>query len=262
MTSLRVVRAFWETHVNNEYYTEAARGSAAYFADIVAKRYRYHYHLLELFKRLEREGMADKTLLEVGCGIGIDTFSLARLGFREVVGIDLTEAAINVARRRAAAEGLGSVRFELGNAERLPFPADAFDVVYSFGVIHHTPCIANAISEMHRVLKPEGRAFVMIYHRHSLVRLIHHLFSLPYEAPQHRGDDCPIVHAYSRSRARLLFDAFSEVRLHTDYPFTFGMRHLSRFVPIFAQRALGRAIGWHLMIEARKSTSSLDPLIP
>ena len=104
MSSLEAVRSFWETHVNNEYYTGAARGSAEYFAEITAKRYRHHYHLPELFERLRREGTEGKRLLEVGCGIGVDTLSLARLGFREVVGVDLTEAAIGVARQRTAAE--------------------------------------------------------------------------------------------------------------------------------------------------------------
>jgi len=252
VSTLEAVKDFWEGHVNNEYYTDAARGSPEYFAAIVARRYRHHYHLGELFQRLQGEGVAGKTLLEIGCGIGIDTVSLADLGFREVVGVDLTESAIQVARQRAAIEGRHTLRFEVANGEQLPFPDASFDIVYSFGVIHHTPSIAKAIAEIHRVLRPGGRALVMIYHRHSLVDLIHRVLRLPYESPQHLRDHCPIVNRYSRSEARALFAAFAPVHVYTDYPFTYGMRHVTGWLPTAAKRLLGRAIGWHLMIDARK----------
>lgn len=258
MATLDAVRGFWESHVNNEYYTDSSRGSAAYFADIEAKRYRYHYHLVDLFAQLRAEGVADKRALEVGCGIGIDTVSLARLGFREVVGVDLTAAAIAVARQRATSEQYTNVRYETANAEALPFPASSFDCVYSFGVIHHTPSIHHALAEIHRVLVPGGRALIMIYHRHSLVDLIHRLFNLPYESPRDLGDHCPVVNRYSRDEASALLIDFENVRIHADYPFTYGMRHLSRFVPVSMQRALGHSIGWHLMIDARKPAEGVE----
>ena len=253
MATLDAVKGFWEGHVNNEYYTDAARGSPEYFAAIVARRYRHHYHLAELFARLRAEGVAGQSLLEIGCGIGIDTRSLADLGFRDVVGVDLTEAAIDLARRRAEAEGRRTLRFEVANGEQLPFADASFDVVYSFGVIHHTPSITQAIAEIRRVLRPGGRALVMIYHRHSLVDLIHRVFRLPYESPRHLRDHCPIVNRYSRGEARALFAAFAPVHIHADYPFTYGMRHLTGWLPTAAKRLLGRAIGWHLMIDARKA---------
>jgi hypothetical protein len=92
----------------------------------------------------------------------------------------------------------------------------------------------------------------MIYHRHSLVDVVHRLLRLPYESPRHLRDHCPVVNRYTRAEARALFAAFTSVHVQTDYPFTYGMRHFSRFIPIAVQRALGRAIGWHLMIDARK----------
>jgi ubiquinone/menaquinone biosynthesis C-methylase UbiE len=256
VATLETVRGFWESHVNNEYYTDATRGSVEYFAEIEAKRYRYHYHLTDLFAELRATDLSRQRAIEIGCGIGIDTVSLARLGFREVVGVDLTAAAIAVARQRALDEGIRNVRYDTANAEALPFPDASFDCAYSFGVIHHTPSIHNALTEIHRVLVPGGRALIMIYHRHSLVDLVHQLFHLPYESPRNLGDQCPVVNRYTRSEARALFDGFTDIRVHTDYPFTYGMRHVSRLVPISIQRALGRAIGWHLMIDARKSEGS------
>ena len=249
---LRGVKSFWEQHVNNEYYTREERGTEDYFAEIERRRYAYHYHLPELFERIASRGTADKRLLEIGSGIGIDTLQLAKLGFREVVAVDLTESAIEIATQRAAREGLSNVRFGIGNAEELDFEDGFFDAVYSFGVIHHTPDMARAVSEIHRVLKPGGRAYIMIYHSRSLVAAIHQIFRLPYESPKDLKDHCPVVLRSTRQSARTLFGAFSEVGIHSDYPFTYGMRIMSRWIPVAVQRGLGRWIGWHLMIDARK----------
>lgn len=250
---MREVRTFWERHVNNEYYTSRTRGTPAYFADIEHRRYRHHYHLPELFEQIARPGVAGKRLLEVGCGIGIDTLRLARMGFERVIGVDLTLTALAVARKRASEEGVDNVEFFCGDAEHLAFPDASFDVVYSFGVIHHTPEIQRAVAEIERVLRPGGRAFVMVYHAHSLVNLVHTVLRLPYESPRNLRDHCPVVYRFSRAAAQRLFSPFARVALRADYPFTYGMRLLSWPFPVAARRLLGRAIGWHLMIEATKS---------
>lgn len=248
MAGTEEVRRFWEAHVNNEYYTEQQRGSQQYFDEITAKRYNLHYHLSALFRQIG-DGNG-KALLEIGCGIGIDTVSLARLGFA-VTAIDLSETAVAVAENRARDMGL-SIAYEVGNCEQLRFADNTFDIVYSFGVIHHTPDIRQAIREIHRVLKPNGTAHVMIYHRYSLVNLAHVLTRTPYESPKNLRDHCPVVIRSSRKEARRLFDAFSTTLIRTEYPFTYGMRHVARFIPMPLQRMLGRCIGWHLMIKAVK----------
>ena len=94
---------------------------------------------------------------------------------------------------------------------------------------------------------------VMIYHRHSLVNLVHTMLRLPYESPRSLQDHCPIVNRYTRREARALFSAFAKINIHTDYPFTYGMRYVTGFLPILFKRILGRGIGWHLMIDARKA---------
>jgi SAM-dependent methyltransferase len=78
----------------------------------------------------------------------------------------LTEAAIDLARRRFAMSGLKG-DFRVSDAEKLDFADESFDLVYSHGVLHHTPDIEAAIGEVYRVLKPGGRAVIMLYHRGS-----------------------------------------------------------------------------------------------
>jgi len=241
------VKEFWEAHVNNEYYTDEERASDAYFSAIEERRYRWHYHLQELFDSLQ--GSRGR-LLEVGSGIGVDSIQLARCGF-DVTAIDLTENAIVVARQFAERRGV-RIDFRLGNAERLDFPDESFDAVYSFGVLHHTPDIEQAVSEVRRVLRPGGTAYVMLYHRDSLVNLVHKVLRLPYESPRDRTDHCPVVYTFSRRRARRLFSEFSKVSVRAEYPFTFGFGPLGPRLPLWLRRRLGRAIGWHLMITAAR----------
>jgi 2-polyprenyl-3-methyl-5-hydroxy-6-metoxy-1,4-benzoquinol methylase len=241
------VKEFWETHVNNEYYTDEERASEAYFSAIEQRRYWWHYHLQELFNSLQ--GSRGR-LLEVGSGIGVDTVQLARCGF-DVTAIDLTENAIAVARQFAEHRGV-KIDFRLGNAERLDFPDESFDAVYSFGVLHHTPDIEQAVSEVRRVLRPGGTAYVMLYHRDSLVNLAHKALRLPYESPRDRTDHCPVVYTFSRRGAKRLFSEFSEVSVRAEYPFTFGFGSLGMRLPLWLRRALGRAIGWHLMLTAAR----------
>jgi SAM-dependent methyltransferase len=244
-STVDTVRDFWQSHINNEYYTAAERASDSYFKEIEERRYTAHYHLPELFQSMAG---ADHSLLEIGCGIGVDSIQLAKRGFR-VTAIDLTESALAVAEQFAGHRGV-TIDFQSGNAERLDFPDESFDAVYSFGVLHHTPDIERSVAELHRVLRPGGTAYVMLYHRDSLVNLVHRALRLPYESPSDRKDHCPVVYTFSRSGARKLFREFSNVQVHSEYPFTHGFGPLTTKLPLGIRRRLGRAIGWHLMITA------------
>jgi SAM-dependent methyltransferase len=246
-STVDTVRDFWQSHINNEYYTDAERASDSYFDEIEERRYSTHYHLPELFESMAGQ---DQRLLEVGCGIGVDSIKLAKRGFR-VTAVDLTENALAVAKRFAAHRGV-TIDFRLGNAEGLDLPDESFDAVYSFGVLHHTPDIERSVAEVHRVLRPGGTAYVMLYHRDSLVNLVHRALRLPYESPRNREDHCPVVYTFSRSGVRTLFREFSSVEVRSDYPFTYGFGPLTTKLPLGVRRRLGRAIGWHLMITATR----------
>ena len=248
MSDIEQVRQFWNTHINNEYYTKNERASEEYFAEITRKRYQHHYHLPELFAAMGPG--AGRKLLEIGCGIGIDTVSLSEKGF-DVTAIDLTESAIAISQERARKLNL-SINYLVGNVERLDFPDNTFDVVYSFGVIHHTPHMRQAIREIFRVLRPGGTAYIMIYARYSLVNAIHVLFRIPYESPKDLNDHAPVVIRSSKKEVYEFLQDFKAVSVHADYPFTYGMRIIGGWVPVGIKKLLGRLLGWHLMITASK----------
>jgi hypothetical protein len=92
----------------------------------------------------------------------------------------------------------------------------------------------------------------MLYHKWSLVNLVHKVFRLPYESPKDRNDHCPVVYTFSRRGVRELFRDYAKVEVHAAYPFTYGFGPLCTKLPLWLRRPLGRVIGWHLMITATK----------
>ena len=154
--SIDAVRDFWEAEACGERYGSEHENV----------RYQLEPHISEFADFAAGSG---KRVLEIGVGMGADFVRWAQAG-AQVTGIDLTERAASLARRRLAQRGLpGEVR--VGDAETLPFDEASFDVVYSWGVLHHTPHPDKALAEALRVLAPGGRLKVMLYHRHSWVAL-------------------------------------------------------------------------------------------
>jgi len=156
------VAAFWNTEACGTQFVESFRDERDFFAQYRRFRYETEWHIPEFVPFAEMRG---RRVLEIGCGNGADGVMFAQAG-ADYTGVDLTEAAITATREHFAVAGLAG-QFQTANAEQLPFPDASFDVVYSYGVLHHTPEPARAVREVHRVLKAGGRAYVMLYHRHS-----------------------------------------------------------------------------------------------
>jgi SAM-dependent methyltransferase len=160
----REVRRYWEAEPCGSPAASAPEGTAEYFAQIERRRYQ-----LEPFipRFAEFDASAGRKVLEIGVGAGSDHVQFARAG-AELQGIDLTEHGIELVRRRLALEGLSS-ELRVADAESLPFASDYFDIVYSWGVLHHTPDTRRAIAEAVRVTRPGGRICIMVYSRHAWV---------------------------------------------------------------------------------------------
>lgn len=242
------IRDFWTRNVNAEVLfgrrvSAGDRGTPEYFADLERQRYRSHRHLIPWISGME----PGRSVLEIGCGVGMDSHRMARHGL-DVTGVDLTEIAVQTAHRRFEAEGIeGS--FLSADALRLPFADASFDYVYSFGVLHHAQDTAGTIRELHRLLKPGGEARIMLYHRRSLNELVHRLLRVPFEE---KHELCPVVRRFTKAEVRAMFSGFSATHLHLDFVFGEGYGLIFRLTPDWIYRALSRHFGWHLMIRATR----------
>ena len=156
------VRAFWQENPCGTKFADAPPGSRRFYELVEEHRYRKEWHIPAAAGFAHAKDLA---VLEVGCGLGTDGAQFAKAG-AHYTGIDLTDAAVELARQRFELFQLPGT-FRVADAEHLNFPDHSFDLVYSHGVLHHTPDTAAAVREIHRVLRPGGKAVVMLYHRDS-----------------------------------------------------------------------------------------------
>src|ERR1041385_186520 len=155
-----------------EYDREHQLGTREFFDAIERHRYAEYAPWMQRVMGFDR--FRGARLLEIGCGMGTDLLQFARGGAR-CTGIDLTTRSVEITRHRFALYAARGV-FMIADGEPLPFASESFDVVYSNGVLHHTPDTLGAIREVHRVLRPGGVAKVMLYHRNSLNYWIENVF--------------------------------------------------------------------------------------
>jgi len=248
-----------------EYEREHELGTREFFDSV--EQHRYQEYAAWMPRLMEFENFRGARLLEIGCGMGSDLLQFARGGAR-CTGIDLTPRSIEITRHRFRLYGADG-NFMISDGERLPFRKESFDVVYSNGVLHHTPDTAGAIREVHRVLRPGGVAKVMLYHRNSLNywieivlrrgvlgleflrgRSTEEIMSRVIEFSDH--DARPLVKVYSRKQARELFSMFKDVRVDVEQLMRDELRFLSPLVSDERLDQLRKRIGWNVIITAVK----------
>ncbi len=159
------VKDYWNDETCGTWASDKEKFTLEYFEEIENDRYSVSP---EIPAFADFNSYSGKKLLEVGIGAGTDFLQWVR-GGAIAYGIDLTEEAVRHMTRRLELYNLKAEQIMVADCENLPFEDNFFDIVYSFGVIHHTPDTAKAMREIIRVCKPGGRCKVMVYHRHSIL---------------------------------------------------------------------------------------------
>jgi ubiquinone/menaquinone biosynthesis C-methylase UbiE len=205
--------------------------------------------------------------LEIGVGLGTDLVQFAKAGAR-CHGIDITDRHIELAGRNFALRNL-PVELKRCDATRIDYPDDCFDVVYSFGVIHHIPDGHAVMREIRRVLKPGGKCLIALYHRYSLFHLfmvlvrgilMGRIFRLGYSglmATIEGGADGvttkPYVKVYSRKEAKKLLGGLhiEEISVRHVEIGRFRSTRIGRTVKPLLNR-LELLLGWYVLCRAAK----------
>ena len=263
------VRAFWEAHPVAAEAIAAEPGSAAFFAAFDRLREADACEPYDFSNRIHGyDRAAGKRVLDIGCGNGYVLSRYARRG-AAVAGIDLTETALDLSRRRFALEGLAG-EFRRTDGDAIPYPDASFDIVCSMGVLHHIEDPRPMLREAARVLKPGGELILMLYHRGSwkyrvLLPLRRRLDpryrgkSLQEALNMNDGAGCPLAKVYSRAEAQALLADFADIRFSLNQlgwkqllllpPLA---RLLAPLLPPASESFFARRLGWNLYVQARK----------
>ncbi len=253
---IETVAAYWNRRPCNIRHSRAPVGSREYFDEVEQRKYFVEPHIPG-FAQFDR--WRDKRVLEIGCGLGTDAANFARAG-AEYTGVELSAVSLALAKQRFEVFGLDGT-FVNANAEQLSehVRRASFDLIYSFGVIHHTPSPEAVIRQARQAIRPDGEFRLMLYARDSWKDT---MIDAGFDQPEAQSG-CPIAFTYSQAEVRHLLRAndFLATEITQDHIFPYVVEKYVNYEyelqPWFAAmpqgmfRALERRFGWHMLIVAK-----------
>lgn len=273
MKLIEDVRAYWDQRPCNIRHSQCPVGTKEYFDEVEKRKFFVEPHLVTF---ADFPSVKGKKVLEIGCGIGTATIQFARAGASKVVAVDLSEKSLELAKKRAEIYGFSDIiQFYHGNAEELSsiIPKESFDLIFSFGVIHHTPFPGKILKEMAAYTDSNSVVKVMVYYRFSWksfwIFLKYGQFRFwkwdeliaRYSEAQ---TGCPITYTYSKREIGELFDnaGFDVVDFDVNHIFPYRISDYVHYkytkacyfkwMPLKLFRFLEKKLGWHLCVTAVK----------
>ncbi|MFH1128968.1 MAG: class I SAM-dependent methyltransferase [Candidatus Omnitrophota bacterium] len=240
----KVIQKYWTQNVPGlDMVTKGLNPEQKeFYLDVDAYRYRFDSYIPGIIDSFAEKG---KLILEIGCGMGTDSRYISKKG-ANIVSFDLSWDNVNFSLK-----GLSLMELKgkgvCGDGEKLPFKDNVFDVVYSFGVLHHTPDTQKAIDEAYRVLKPNGKAVIMLYHKgyaYYVLLFLHgykRLFRIyNQDKLMSQYDHTPLSRMYSREELFKIFTKFNSINIsittyggiqaHKFLKYIYVILHKSRFL--------------------------------
>ncbi len=251
--TIAVVRNYWDKQPCNIKHSKSEFGTKEYFDEVEQRKYFVEPHIPAFAEFQKWKG---KEVLEIGCGIGTDSINFARAGAKLTV-IELSEKSLEITKKRFAVYGLEAT-FIATDAEHLSdaLPDKKFDLVYSFGVIHHTPHPELVIQEIEKVIKPGGELRIMLYSKYSTKNV---MINLGLAQPEAQSG-CPIAFTYTQADILKLLANFEVYACRKDHIFPYSIKEYKEYsyVKKFPWNAMPEPLthlfeewlGWHYLVKA------------
>jgi len=254
---------YWDAIPCNSTDAEQAPDADVYFDETERKKYEEERHIKPFAQFAQWKG---KKVLEIGTGIGIDASNFARAG-AFYTGIDLSQKSLELCKKRFTSYHLNGNFFH-GSAEALSsiVPTEPYDLIYSFGVIHHTSCPQRVIEELKKYCGPNTEVRIMLYARWSwkVLRIV----LVPGRGAFWKRDelvkkysegqqDCPVIYTYTFREVRKLLRGFTITSMRKEYLSLFGIeKDLISHLPTFFTKILERILGWNILITGHISENT------
>ncbi|HEX2977844.1 MAG TPA: class I SAM-dependent methyltransferase [Candidatus Babeliales bacterium] len=271
--SIEEVKKFWDRRPCNLKHSKKPIGTREYFDEVEKRKYFVEPHIPGFAEFAMWRG---KRVLEIGCGLGTEAINFARNG-ADLTIVELSPESLELAKKRFELYGL-SARFILGNAQELDqiLHGEKYDLIWSFGVIHHSPQPEKIVKACNSLLKDDGELRMMVYSKISY-KLFHfmretgmwdfgdgaldELIAMYSEAQT----GCPVTYSYTFEGARRLFGDFEILEMKKDHIFPWKIEKYIKYeyekedcfknVSDELFKELEAELGWHLMIRAKKKNS-------
>ena len=266
-STLDLVRDFWDKRPCNVRHSARPVGTREYYDEVEARKYFVEPHIPG-FAQFER--WRGKKVLEIGCGIGTDSINFARAG-ADLTIVELSETSLELCRRRFDVYGL-TARFSQVNAEELSafVPVEPYDLVYCFGVIHHSPEPGRIVREVRKYGDARSELRLMLYSKWSwkvawiVLKYGRGAFWRAGELVRcysEAQEGCPVTYVYSFGEIRELLRAFDIVEMRKEHIFPYVIEKYVRYeyekvwyfrwMPAWLFRWLEHRLGWHTLAVAR-----------
>ena len=247
------VRTYWDDRPCNVKHSKKEVGTKEYFDEVERKRYTAEPHIPSFAGFSNTKG---KKVLEVGCGMATEGINYARAG-ATYTGTDLSTESLDLAKKRFKVYNKKG-NFYLGNSEELSsfVPVETYDLIYSFGVIHHSPHPEKIISEIKKYMNKDSTLKIMLYASESWKN---YMIEAGYDQPEAQYG-CPIANTYTKDEVRKLLDGFDvTIEQYHIFPYQIEPYKRGEFVkqPWFEAmpdeifEVLKKNLGWHLLITAK-----------
>ena len=250
------VKDYWNRQPCNVKHSKKDVGTVEYFDEVERKRYTAEPHIPAFADFASWKG---KKVLEVGCGLGTEGINFARAGAK-YTATDLSSESLNLATQRFSVYNQKG-DFYLGNSEELTsfLPRQKFDLIYSFGVIHHSPNPGKIFDQIYEYMDDDSILKIMLYSKDSWKG---YMIDAGYDQPEAQYG-CPIANMYTDDEVRELMMGFDVLSIEQDHIFPYQIKPYKegKFVkepwfeampdPMF--NSLKKRLGWHLLITARRS---------
>lgn len=255
--SLKDVESYWDRRPCNIKHSKLEIGTKEYFDEIEERKYFVEPHIP---KFADFQAWKGKNVLEIGCGIGTDAVNFIRAG-ANYTGTDLSANSVSLARKRLEVYGLEGEILH-ANGEELCLP-QKFDLIYSFGVIHHSPNPRKIVERAHAMCKADGILKIMLYAKSSWKTA---LIDAGLDQPEAQSG-CPIAYSFDSTDVReLLSGLFSITEYRQDHIFPFVLEKYKEYeyelLPWFKEMppeiysALCANFGWHGLVTAGRMSST------
>jgi SAM-dependent methyltransferase len=252
--TIEEVKKFWNDRPCNIKHSSKELGTIEYFDEVELKKFRVEPHII---KFTEFPQWKNKKVLEVGCGLGTVGINFALNG-ADYTGVELSKESLEIAKKRFEVYNQ-SGKFYLGNAEELSsfVHIETYDLIYSFGVIHHSPHPEKIISEIKKYMNENSVLKIMLYAKDSWKN---YMIDAGLDQPEAQYG-CPIANTYTKQDVVELLDGYEVLSIEQDHIFPYQIEPYKKgkyikqpwfdAMPIGMFETLEKNLGWHLLITAK-----------